>query len=75
MSTAVAENRVLLPQVLKPLRYKLDLVPDLTKFTFEGKVLQPSLSLSLNHLSLSLSTISLSLSLLLTRVWGTPGEH
>jgi hypothetical protein len=69
MSTAVAENRVLLPQVLKPLRYKLDLVPDLTKFTFEGKVLQPSLSLSLNHLSLSLYQPSISLSLSPSYTW------
>eukprot|EP00730_Choanoeca_flexa_P015746 TRINITY_DN7298_c0_g1_i2.p1 TRINITY_DN7298_c0_g1~~TRINITY_DN7298_c0_g1_i2.p1 ORF type:complete len:872 (+),score=286.73 TRINITY_DN7298_c0_g1_i2:3-2618(+) len=47
------ENRVLLPQQLKPVKYDIELKPDLVNFTFEGKLsLQVQVAEVTNHVQL-----------------------
>lgn len=49
----VEEERVLLPQQLYPTEYNITLTPDLTRFTFDGKVCAPSHAVLPNPLSQS----------------------
>ena len=58
------ENRLLLPENVTPVNYKLHLTPDLTKFNFDGEVsiqiniIEPTDELVLNSAELEIENVS-----------------